>query len=182
MKHLSRMKLSSILALVLLCLWALPLAAQDVTAEPDTVSTAEATADAPVVIAQPGGVVINTGTTETPPDPDEPWAIKYLAALAGLIVLSGTTLALANKWLETKKADSGFLTLGEQIYKWSPQFLRNALKELIKQFVRLGGNLEEIFDELGDDVPYVVKAASKTATPPADSDLTWKNRPPNRES
>jgi hypothetical protein len=92
MKHLSLLKLSSLLLVVLLCLWIRPLAAQDVTAEPDAALTAEATLEsAPVTIltGDSGSVDVNVqapppaDTSNTVPTP----VVVVAAALVGIVFL-----------------------------------------------------------------------------------------------
>lgn len=171
--RLSKQKLISFLALVLLILFALPVMAQDdPTAEPLTqapisIVTAEAPGSGDV------NVTVNTppaAETPLPTDPAEPWYAKYAAQLIALLITVGGAVyglvKAANKWLEGRKTDVASMTLAEQGYRRSPSVVKSLAVSVIKEFIRLGGNLQEILNEVEDDTPYAMK---RVAPPPSDS-------------
>lgn len=150
MKHLIRM----ILFMIVVGLVA-PSYAQDVPSEATQEATVEAVVESPVVINV--NPVDSAPVTPVEPTAQEPWYIKWIAfALLGLGVFT-KGFDLANKWLETKKSDVGFVTGAELAGRYTPNILKSGLRGLIKEFIRLGGNLQELLDEATDDVPYVVK-------------------------
>lgn len=157
MKHL-------LLILFCLCILIVPTMAQDATAE----ATVEAN---PVTVIDGEGegttVIVEAPETpvETPVDPAEPWYAKYLAQLIALGIAAGTllygVLKAANKWLEGKKTDVGAMSGAEWAYRRSPTWLKKMIVDLIKEFVRLGGNLNEVLAEVEDDVAFATKQAQR---------------------
>jgi hypothetical protein len=154
---LNHKRISILIAILLALLCVVPALAQDSTADPQPA----ATADAPVVI----NVEAAPAANETPVNPDEPWYVKWLASGTAFLITIGVAFRAFNKWLEATKTNPSHMTIGEQVYARLPGPLKAGLVSLIKEFVRLGGNLDEIFAELGDDVPYVVKVMPKDPDP-----------------
>lgn len=152
----------------------LPTMAQDATVEsnPVTIVTAEAPANTTV---EDGGVVINVEApadetpappTEPPAEP-EPWYVRWIAlAVAGLAFFT-KGVDLINKWLDTKKVDTGFVTGAELVGRYTPGIVKSMAINALKAFIKLGGNLQELLDEATDDVPYVVKVSLPPSTPSA---------------
>lgn len=142
---------------VLLFTLALPLFAQDATAE----------ATAPV---STGGVtIINNPTDVTapaePPSAPEPWLAKYIAGLAALVVVASTFLGTVNKYFESKQKDVSFMTGAELVAGYAPTVAKDAAKGFVKQIIAFGGNLQAFLDEATDGTPYVVKV-HPPVTPP----------------
>lgn len=147
--------------IALLCLCILPAMAQDATLE----ATVDATPFTVIDGQGEGDTIVNVGgeTPAAPVDPAEPWYAKYLAQLTALVIAAGTLLygglKAANKWLEGKKTDVGAMSGAEWAYSRSPSWLKTMIVSLIKEFVRFGGNLDEIRAELEDETAFAVKQA-----------------------
>jgi len=157
-------RIAPIIALVMIILLMIVLAAST-----PTIAAQEATVEAaPVAIVtdvapieSTGGTVINiespTETPAAPVDPTEPWYAKYLAQFAILGTLVVGAVAALNRWLEATKVSAAGMTGIEWLFGRTPDVLRKLIITAIKEFVRLGGNLEDVLKEVEDGVPYAAK-------------------------
>lgn len=152
---------------VLLLLVCLPVLSQDATAEATVAANPVTVIDGEgATTVEDGGVnvVIESPVTPVAPaDPAEPWYAKYLAQIVALAIAVGGllygALKAANAWLEGKKTDVAAVSGAEWAYQRSPAWLKTMIVNLIKEFVRLGGNLNEILVEVEDDTAFAVKQA-----------------------
>lgn len=143
-----------------------PMLAQEPTVEAAPVSIVTQEAAPPAIVCEDGAVCNVNEAPETPAEPvtpvePEPWYAKYVAWIAALAIGVGGlvygALKGANVWLEGRKTDVASMTIAETGYRRAPGPAKSFVLGIIREFVRLGGNLEEILKEVEDDVPYATK-------------------------
>lgn len=158
-----------ILSLLLMLIAVNIVLAQDSTAEvTEQVVTVMPTAVATEV--PPDTVIVNTGDTETPVDPAEPWWAKYavqLVIFGGLIVgaLKGLNAFLANRL-----ANQQFMQSAEYAYRAiTPDSVETGIDSVLVGLARelelFGGNASKFLSQLGtkgDVIAQKVEDAKKS--------------------